>query len=179
MSPTSINSTYSPSPDYELLLQDLATVKIERADALNLLERKTLELKQALQREDKLRKELSQAKETIAKLQKNVSLYILDNFQFQYETTLQVREETDGSTQPAAAINSEYVSTELSSILPEHPVVLDSHRRTRPITVNIKSKTDTDSQYDKLVTDLKGIIDSSSTQLHCDQARSQRIETQV
>lgn len=161
----------------------MATAKIERADALNSLERKILELKQALQREDKLKKELSQAKETIAKLQQNVSLYILDNFQFLYETvclcTLQVHEETDGSTQPAAAMYSEYVSTELTSILPEHPVVLDNHLQTRPITVNIKRKTGTDSQYDRLVTDLKGIIDSSSSQLHCDQPHSQRIETQV
>ena len=86
LSPASTNSIYSPSPDRELLLQDLATAKIERADALNSLERKTLELRQALQREDKLKKELIQAKETIAKLQQNVSLCLLDNFQFLHET---------------------------------------------------------------------------------------------
>lgn len=183
LSPTSTNSIYSPSPDRELLLQDLATAKIERADALNSLERKTLELRQALQREDKLKKELIQAKETIAKLQQNVSLCLLDNFQFLHETfclyTLQVQEETDSNTQPAAAIYSEYVNTELTSTLPKHPVVLDNHVRTRPITVKIKTDADTDSQYDRLVTDLKSVIDSSSTQLHCHQAHSQRIETQV
>ena len=56
----------------EPLLLELATTKIQKAEAMELYERKSLELRQSLQRENKLRMECEQFRETIAKLQEKV-----------------------------------------------------------------------------------------------------------
>ena len=71
MTPLSTPST----PDVEPLLLELATSKIQRAEAVELYERKCLELRHSLQRENDLRTELEQLKQTVMELQSTIMVY--------------------------------------------------------------------------------------------------------